>query len=49
MQLQLVPVKVGVEESTVNTPRITNCDQLFKSNLTFALFAFLIKGASFEL
>jgi hypothetical protein len=29
------PVKVGVEESIVNAPRITNSDQLFKSNLTF--------------
>jgi hypothetical protein len=30
------PVKVGVEESIENAPRIT--DQLFKSNLTFCVF-----------
>jgi hypothetical protein len=35
------PVKIGFEESIVNAPRITNCDQLFKFNLTLALFVFL--------
>jgi hypothetical protein len=36
--------QIGVEESVVNAPRITDHDQLFKSNLTllFALFAFLL-------
>jgi hypothetical protein len=32
------PVKVGVLESIVNAPRITNSEQSFKSNLTFCVF-----------
>jgi hypothetical protein len=30
-------IKVGVEESIVNAPRITGQGQLFKSNLTFCV------------
>jgi hypothetical protein len=30
-------LKVGVEDSIVNTPRITITDQLFKYNLTFCV------------
>jgi hypothetical protein len=35
-----VSVNVGVEESIVNAPRITNSDQLFKSNFTFCVLVF---------
>jgi hypothetical protein len=34
-------LKVGVEESIVIAPRVTITGQLFKTNLTFALFVFL--------
>jgi hypothetical protein len=33
---------VGVEESIVNAPQITDHGSAVKSNLTFALFAFLL-------
>jgi hypothetical protein len=35
-------IKAGVEESIVNAPQIQITDHLFKSNLTFALFVFLL-------
>jgi hypothetical protein len=31
-------IEVGIEESIVNAPPDYNSDELFKSNLTFALF-----------
>jgi hypothetical protein len=42
VHLYIFILKLGIEESIVNVPRITDTDHLFKSNLIFSLFVFLL-------